>query len=105
MEQETVVSFDFDYQERPMAFRNPLRVINRNPETLTLIVEPWASEFKLLLGEECEVVAINPAVLPTWGVDPTADGDLIIWVHEGGSMYEFWLAGILVMSMTVPIPS
>ncbi len=87
-----------------MAFRNPMRVINRNLETLTLIVEPWASEFELLMGEECEVVAIHPALLPTWSMTHTADGDLMIWVNEGGSTFEFWRAGVLEMSMPVPIP-
>lgn len=88
-----------------MAFRNPLRVHNHNPETLTVVVEPWASEYELVMGEGCEIVAIHPEVLPTWDISPTADGDLMVWVNEGGSTYEFWRDGVLEMEMDVPIPA
>lgn len=86
-----------------MGFRNPLRVHNRNPETLTMIVEPWANEYDVVTGSDCEVVAINPSVMPTFGVEPLG-GNLIVSVNESGSTFELWRAGVLMESMPVPIP-
>lgn len=86
-----------------MGFRNSLRVQNGNPETLTMIVEPWANEYDLVAGGDCEIVALNPSVVPTFGVEPHG-GNLIVWVNEGGSTFELWRAGVLRESMPVPIP-
>ena len=86
-----------------MGFRNSLRVQNRQPEALTVIVEPWANEYKLAMGEECSIIAINSSVMPTFGVEPHG-GDLILSVNESGSTFEVWRAGVRVDRMTVPIP-
>lgn len=87
-----------------MELRNSLHVQNPNPEAMTLIVEPWANEYEVLLNEKCVIVAVNPSVMPTFGVEPH-DGRLIVWVNEGGSTYELWRDGVLADSMPVPIPS
>lgn len=87
-----------------MELRNSLQVQNRDPAILTLIVEPWANEYEVVACEECVVVAVNPVVMPTFGVEPHGR-TLIVWVNEGGSTFEFWRAGVLVDSMPVPIPS
>ena len=86
-----------------MGFRNPLQIQNRDAETLTVIVEPWANEYDLTMGEGCVIVAINPSVMPTFGVEPH-DGNLIVWVNESGSTFELWRAGDRVDIMTIPIP-
>jgi hypothetical protein len=75
-----------------MAHRNPLRVRNGGDASLVVIVEPWGSEFALPPGTECEVVAINPALQPTLGVE-FVGGRLIVWINEGGSTYEVWQDG------------
>lgn len=87
-----------------MGFRNSLQVQNRESETLTVIVEPWAAEYELAMGDECVIVAINPSVMPTFGVEPHR-GDLIVWVNESGSTYELCRAGVQVDGSPVPIPS
>ncbi len=88
---------------KSMTFRTSLRVHNRNQETLTLVVEPWAAEFDMVMGEECDVVAVNRDVVPSFGVE-SCSGGLIVWINEGGSTFEFWRAGVLAESMPVPIP-
>lgn len=69
-----------------------------------LIMEPWAEEYALVEGEVLDVVAINPTVVPTFGVE-THDGALVVWVKESGSTFELWRSGILMDDMAIPIPS
>jgi hypothetical protein len=87
-----------------MGHRNSLRVRNREPETLTVIVEPWANEYQLAMGEECTIVALNTSTMPTFEIVPH-DGDLTVSVNESDSTFELWRAGVRVEDMTVPIPS
>jgi hypothetical protein len=69
----------------------------------TLVVEPWAEEFPICLGEQCRVVALNPHLMPTFGVEMSQDR-LIVWVNEGGSTYEFWRGEHCEFSTPVAIP-
>jgi hypothetical protein len=78
-----------------MPFRNPLLVRNGSDASLTVVVEPWATEFELQPGAECEVVATHPDLFPTLGIEPTGH-QVIIWVNEGGSLYEIWQGGLQV---------
>jgi len=55
-----------------------------------LIVEPWAEEFSVAAGDQCLVVALHPSEVPTFGAEVHGDGDLIVWVNESGSTFEFW---------------
>ena len=73
-------------------------------EAFWVVVEPWASEFIVRIGEECQVVALHPGVPPSFGAE-LADGRLVLWVNEAGATFEFWRAGKLELSMPVPIPS
>jgi hypothetical protein len=73
--------------------RNPLRVRNGGDAPLIVVVEPWAEEFELAPGAECDVVATNLAVFPTLGVEPI-DGRLIVRINAGGSSYEVWQGGV-----------
>jgi hypothetical protein len=75
----------------------------RDGASLTVIVEPWACEYEVVMGEECEVVALHPAILPTFGITPT-EGGLIVWINEGGSTYEFWRNEALEDRMPIPDP-
>ncbi len=75
-----------------MGFRNPLRVRNGTDTPLTVVVEPWATEHILEPGGECEVVATHLDRFPTLGVEPIG-GRVIIWLNEGGSLYEIWQGG------------
>jgi hypothetical protein len=78
-----------------MGFRNPLQVRNGTDAPMAVVVEPWATEFVLEPGGVCEVVATHPDQFPTFGVEPTA-GKVIVWVNEGGSLYEIWQGGVQV---------
>ena len=69
-----------------------------------VVVEPWANEFLVRIGEECQVVACHPAVMPSFGAH-LADGKPILWVNDAGATFEFWRSGELELSMPVPIPS
>lgn len=86
-----------------MTFRTVLKVESRS-RPFTLIVEPWAEEFAIAAGERCEVVASHPAAAPTFGVEDPGDGDMIVWVSEGGSTFEFRREGRLEFSMPIAIP-
>src|SRR5437870_1516940 len=76
-----------------MGHRNPLRIRNGGNAPLVVVVEPWATEFNLPPGAECEVIAINPELQPNLEVE-SLDGRLIVWIHEGGSTYEVWCDGV-----------
>jgi hypothetical protein len=86
-----------------MNFRTPLAVFATD-RPLTLIVEPWADEFSIEVGDRCEVVALHPTVLPTFGAEVSLDCELILWVNESGASYEFWRGGVREFHMTVAIP-
>jgi hypothetical protein len=69
----------------------------------TLIVEPWAEEFMIRVGDRCRVVALHPGVVPSFGVEMNRDR-LIVWVNEGGATFEFWRGEACEFSTPVPIP-
>jgi hypothetical protein len=86
-----------------MEHRNAI-TLRAYDEPFWVVVEPWASEFIIRIGEQCRVVACHPDALPTFGAE-LAGGKLILWVNEAGATFEFWRAGGLELSMPVPIPS
>jgi hypothetical protein len=75
-----------------MAFKSVLHV-RAGEHSFVLIVEPWAEEFTVAADAQCQVVAFNAKVLPTFDVEPSRTGGLIVYVNEGGSTYEFWRGG------------
>jgi hypothetical protein len=86
-----------------MAFKNTLYVTaHENP--FILIVEPWANEFSVGLGEVCAVIAIHPTVTPTFTAAACRGNDLMLTVNEGGATFEFWRGGEIELLMPVPIP-
>ena len=88
---------------RAMSFTTPL-AIDAHDSPLTLIVEPWADEFAIAVGDRCEVVAMHPSAPPTFGVEVCRGGDLMVWVNESGATYEFWRGGVREYHMPVAIP-
>ena len=70
----------------------------------TLIVEPWASEFEVAKNEECKLIAFNAERQPVWWVS-IADGNLIAWVNEFGTTFEFWRSGQVEFRMPVATPT
>lgn len=68
-----------------------------------VIVEPWAQEFRVDPNSTCHIVALNPHTTPTFETE-LYQGVLIVSVCEGESTYEFWRAGMLEFSCTIPIP-
>jgi hypothetical protein len=79
--------------------------VTAHDRPFVLIVEPWADEFAIAVGDECQVVACHPTRSPTFGVEVCRSGDLMVWVNEGGSTYEFSRGGAREFWMPVPIPS
>jgi hypothetical protein len=67
------------------------------------IVEPWAEEFEIVPGEECQVVALHPTTLPSFDV-ALSRGALVVSVLESGSTYEFWRKGVREFHTPVAIP-
>ena len=88
---------------RSMTFKNVLHVSARE-RPFVLIVEPWADEFTIAVGDDCKVVALNPGVSPTFEVEPCRGCDLIIYVNESGSTFEFWRSGVREFWTSVAIP-
>ncbi len=86
-----------------MNFRTTL-AITAHDRPFVLIVEPWAEEFLIAVGERGEVVALHPAVTPTFGVEVCRGGDLLVWINESGATYEFWRGGLREFHTTVAIP-
>jgi hypothetical protein len=86
-----------------MDYRNAFR-LRASDEPYLVVVEPWASEFLVRVGEECQVVACHPAVFPSFGAE-LVGGRLVLWVNESGATFEFWRAGELELSMPVPVPN
>ena len=72
---------------RPMPIRSTIDVLG-NDEPFTVVVEPWADEFVVQPGERCAVVAIHPTRIPTFSAS-VARGQLIIWVNESATTFEF----------------
>jgi len=70
-----------------MAIRSTLDVLGED-KPITVIVEPWADEFVVHPGERCAVVAIHPSAAPTFSV-AIVRGQLVVWVNEGGTTFEF----------------
>jgi hypothetical protein len=87
-----------------MAFSSVLRVRGAANRSFVLIVEPWADEFTIAADDQCRVVALNPNVPPTFEVEPCRVGDLIVYVNESGSTYEFWRGEVREFWTPVPIP-
>jgi hypothetical protein len=86
-----------------MVFRTALSVFAHD-RPFTLIVEPWAEEFAIAVGDRCEVVALHPSAVPTFGAEVCRGGDLMVWVNESGATYEFWRGGSLEFHTPVAIP-
>ena len=78
-------------------------ILRAYDEPFTVVVEPWANEFLVRIGEECQVAALHPSAPPSFGAE-LAGGKLVLWVNEAGATFEFWRAGALELSMPVPIP-
>jgi hypothetical protein len=76
----------------------------------TVIVEPWADEFIIVPGTDCQVIALNPLAPPSFGVEPYLGGEkqyqgaLIVYVKEGQSTYEFWRGTACESKNPIPIP-
>lgn len=78
-----------------MECHSRLKIQNTRDVLLTVIVEPWANEYQLSTGEECEVVATHPKAAPCFSL-AIADDQLLVWIEsgsEGGSNYQFWQGG------------
>jgi hypothetical protein len=67
-----------------------------------LMVEPWADEFEILLGQNCRLVARHPITAPTFGVE-TVGGLLIAYVNGLGATYAFWRGDNLEFERNAPI--
>ena len=85
-----------------MAFRTVLSVFAHD-QPFTLIVEPWAEEFAIAVGDRCEVVALHPSTPPSFGAE-VCEGNLIVWVNEGEATYEFWRGGVREFYTPVATP-
>jgi hypothetical protein len=85
-----------------MAFKSSL-YLTAHESPYILIVEPWANEFTIFLGETCALVAIHPTVTPTITAMTCRGNDLEVYVNEGGATFEFWRGGTLELSMLIPI--
>ena len=70
--------------------RIPVR--NRGKADLVVVVEPWASEICLALGEDGEVVLIGNSGLPNHSVELCPYG-LIIWAEDGMDSFELYKGG------------
>jgi len=86
-----------------MPFQTTLHV-TAHDRRYTLIVEPWAEEFVIAVGDECAVVAFHPRATPTFQVEVGRDGDLIVTVNDGGSSFEFWRGRVREFQTQVAIP-
>lgn len=86
-----------------MVFRTTLSVFAYD-RPFVLIVEPWAEEFAIAVGDRCELVAVHPSAVPSLGAEVCRDGDLRVWVNESGATYEFWRNGSLEFHTPVAIP-
>lgn len=81
-----------------MEYRTRLPIRNTSANEMTVIIEPWATEFRLSAGEEAEVIAINSRQ-PSWFSLELDEHRLVVWGESGplgGALYEFWKAGIQV---------
>jgi hypothetical protein len=86
-----------------MGFRTVLSV-SAHDRSFVLIVEPWAEEFIITIGDQCEVVAMHPSAVPSFGAEVCQGGDLMVWVKESGATYEFWRSGKLEFHTPIAIP-
>lgn len=86
-----------------MGFRTVLSV-TAHDQPFVLIVEPWAEEFAIEIGDRCEVVALHPSAVPSFGAVVCRGNDLMVWVNESGATYEFWRGGVLEFHTPVAIP-
>jgi hypothetical protein len=87
-----------------MAGRARFQLTPNDSAASTVVIEPWAMEYAVAAGEECEVVAIHPIVVPTFSTR-MANGKLTVRVNECGSTFEFWRSGRMVEAVTIPIPA
>jgi hypothetical protein len=85
-----------------MEHRTILRLLARD-DSYKVIVEPWADEFSVTTHADCRIVALNPLTLPSFEVE-LYRGALIVYVHEGGSTYEFWRDAVREFWNPIPIP-
>ena len=69
----------------------------------TLVIEPWADEFTIQVGNKCKVVALHPSLTPTFSIE-MAQNRLVATINEGSSTYEFWRGDVCEFSNPVPIP-
>ncbi|WPH16911.1 hypothetical protein [Variovorax paradoxus] len=79
-----------------MTNRSSVKLKNSFATALSVIVEPWANEFHLPPGSECEVVSIGGAVDTEILIELEAPSTLIFWVNTPGALYEYWQDGKLV---------
>jgi hypothetical protein len=86
-----------------MTFRNTLEVTARRAP-FALIVEPWADEFTIAVGDMCRIVARHAAAVPSIGVE-LCPGVLVVWIGAGGATYEFWRGSVQEFCNPIPIPT
>lgn len=76
-----------------MSTRSSIKFMNSTGQSLTAVVEPWATEFDLPHGTECEVFSIGgtePHRIDIELISPR----LIFYVETAGATYEYWQDGV-----------
>jgi hypothetical protein len=78
-----------------MKQRGSVQLSNASPESVRVVVEPWAVEFDLPSRSCCEVVSVggNPPI--DIEVEDHEYG-IIVHMNTDGAIYEYWQDGIFI---------
>ena len=69
-------------------------------QAFKVIVEPWACEFHVGLGEQCMVVVQNPRSIPKVSL-AVAAGSLLIFVNDADSTFRFMRGDVEELDMPI----
>ena len=78
-----------------MTLRESVHFSNASASPLTVVIEPWATEFELPSKSFCEVVSVG-GTPPAFIQMEQIDYGLIFWIETSGAIYEYWQDGQLI---------
>lgn len=78
-----------------MQNRGSVQLSNASPESVLVVIEPWAIEFELPSRSFCEVVSVGGDLPIDIEVEDNEHG-IFFWINTSGAIYEYWQDGRFV---------
>lgn len=79
-----------------MESRSSIKLRNRARRPLTIVIEPWAGQWELAPGSECEVFSVGGEAPPRIDLAWLDESCVAFYIETAGAIYEYWVDGVLI---------